>query len=74
MIRTVVTGAAGRMGSRIVRAVRDAEEFQLVGATERPGTAAIGLDAGLAAGLGMLEVPVMDSLEKALRRQAGPTW
>jgi 4-hydroxy-tetrahydrodipicolinate reductase len=70
MIRAVVTGAAGRMGSQIVRAVRDAEEFDLVGATERPGTAAIGLDAGLAAGLGMLEVPVVDSLEKALR-QAG---
>jgi len=70
MIRAVVTGAAGRMGSQIVRAVRDSDDFQLVGATERPGTAAIGLDAGLAAGLGMLEVPVADSLEKALR-QAG---
>jgi 4-hydroxy-tetrahydrodipicolinate reductase len=70
VIRAVVTGAAGRMGSQIVRAVRDAEEFELVGATERPGTAAIGLDAGLTAGLGMLEVPVVDSLDKALR-QAG---
>ena len=68
MIRAIVTGAAGRMGSQIVRSVRDAEGFELVGATERQGTAAIGLDAGLAAGLGMLEVQVQDSLEKALQK------
>ncbi len=67
MIRAVVTGVAGKMGSQIVRAVRDAEGFQLVGATERAGTAAVGLDAGLAAGLGMLEVSVADDLGKALQ-------
>jgi 4-hydroxy-tetrahydrodipicolinate reductase len=68
MIRAIVTGAAGRMGSQLVRAVRDAEGFELVGATERPATAAIGLDAGLAAGLGMLEVQVQDSLAKAIQK------
>jgi 4-hydroxy-tetrahydrodipicolinate reductase len=68
VIRVIVTGAAGRMGSQLVRAVRDADGFELVGATERPGTAAIGLDAGLAAGLGMLEVQVQDDLEKALHK------
>jgi 4-hydroxy-tetrahydrodipicolinate reductase len=68
MIRAIVTGAAGRMGSQLVRAVRDAEGFELVGATERPGTAAIGLDAGLAAGLGMLEVQVQDDIDKALQK------
>ena len=71
MIRAVVTGVAGRMGSLLVRAVRDAEGFQLVGATEQPGTAAVGLDAGLAAGLGMLEVPVCDNLAKALQLSDG---
>jgi 4-hydroxy-tetrahydrodipicolinate reductase len=71
MIRAVVTGVAGRMGSLLVRAVRDAEGFQLVGATEQPGTAAVGLDAGLAAGLGMLEVPVCDNLAKALQLSSG---
>ena len=68
MIRAIVTGAAGRMGSQIVRAVRDSEGFELVGATERSGTAAIGLDAGLAAGLGMLEVQVQDDLDKAVQK------
>ncbi len=71
MIRAIVTGAAGRMGSLIVRAVRDAEGFSLVGATERPGTAAVGLDAGLAAGLGMLEVAVCDTLDKAIQLAGG---
>jgi len=68
VIRAIVTGAAGRMGSQLIRAVRDAEGVELVGATERPGTAAIGLDAGLAAGLGMLEVQVQDSLDRAIQK------
>lgn len=72
MIRAIVTGAAGRMGSQLVRALRDAEGFSIVGATERPGTAAVGLDVGLAAGLGLLEVAVEDSLEKALRAAEAP--
>ena len=66
MIRTVVTGVAGKMGSSIVRFVRDAEDMRLVGATERPGSAAIGLDVGLACRLGALEVPVVDSLAQAI--------
>jgi hypothetical protein len=40
------------MGSSIVRFVRDADDMKLVGATERPGSAAIGLDVGLACRLG----------------------
>ncbi|HUB07153.1 MAG TPA: 4-hydroxy-tetrahydrodipicolinate reductase [Myxococcales bacterium] len=71
MIRTIITGVAGRMGSQLVRAVRDADGFQLAGATEQPGSAMIGLDAGLAAGLGMLEVPVCDNLGKALQLANG---
>lgn len=66
MIRTVVTGVAGRMGSSIVRFVRDADDMKLVGATERPGSAAIGLDVGLACRLGALEIPVVDNLEEAI--------
>lgn len=70
MIRTVVTGVAGRMGSSIVRFVRDAPDLELVGATESPGNAAVGLDVGLASHLGAMEVPVEDDLTKALRRGA----
>jgi 4-hydroxy-tetrahydrodipicolinate reductase len=68
MIHAVVTGASGRMGSRIIHAVRDTDGIALVGATERAGNQAVGLDAGLAAGIGPLEVMVQDSLMKALAR------
>ncbi len=67
MIRAVVTGASGRMGSLIVRAIAEAgDDFELVGATERIGSTATGLDAGLAAGLRPLQVTVVTELAKAL--------
>ncbi len=67
MTRVVVTGASGRMGGHIIRALH-ADGLALVGATERPGFAA-GLDAGAAAGLPPLGVPVQGELSRAL--QAG---
>lgn len=66
MINTVVTGITGRMGSTLVRLVRDDAELKLSGATERPGSPAVGLDAGLATKLGSLEVSVVDDLSRAL--------
>lgn len=66
MIRTVITGAAGRMGSTLVRLVKDTPGFELAGATGRPGSSAIGQDAGAVARVGSLGVPVVDDLAKAL--------
>jgi 4-hydroxy-tetrahydrodipicolinate reductase len=68
MIEVVVTGAAGRMGSEIVRAVRAAEGLSLAGAVERPGYPA-GVDAGAAAGLAPIGVPITSDLAAALRRK-----
>lgn len=65
MTNVVVTGAAGRMGTQIVRLVRATEGLALFGAVERPG-GSVGQDAGALAGLGPLGVPVVDELEKAL--------
>ena len=65
MINVVVTGAAGRMGTQIVRLVRATEGLTLAGAVDRPGPA-VGQDAGALAGLGPIGVPVVDALEKAL--------
>jgi 4-hydroxy-tetrahydrodipicolinate reductase len=65
MIKIVVTGAAGRMGTQIARLVRATEGMVLHGAVERPGVAQ-GQDAGVLAGLGPLGVPVVDDLAKAL--------
>jgi 4-hydroxy-tetrahydrodipicolinate reductase len=69
MIRVVVTGAAGRMGVHIIRAVHANPPLALSGATERAGFQA-GLDAGAAAGLPALGVPVKNDLREALAQGA----
>lgn len=69
-VRAIVTGASGRMGSMIIRAVRDADDITLVGATEKPGSPHVGLDAGLAARVPPLEVRVVTSLAEAIEARA----
>jgi len=69
MTRVIVTGASGRMGATLVRLVRTTDGFELVGATERPGFAA-GVDAGAAAGLGTIGVPIVSDLGAALANGA----
>ncbi|MBX5481562.1 MAG: 4-hydroxy-tetrahydrodipicolinate reductase [Myxococcaceae bacterium] len=54
------------MGQTLVRMVRDDPEMVLVGATERKGSPHVGIDVGLATRLGIFELPVRDSLAKAL--------
>ena len=61
MIKIAVCGAAGRMGQRIIVAVREAG-CQLSGALERPGHPLVGQDAGLLAGCGELGVKISDDL------------
>jgi 4-hydroxy-tetrahydrodipicolinate reductase len=65
MIKVVVTGVAGRMGTQIVRLVRATEGMAVAGAVERPGPA-IGQDVGVLAGTGPLGVAVVDELGSAL--------
>lgn len=66
MVHVVITGCSGRMGSAILRLVRDEEALQLAGATDRKGSPSIGLDAGLVARLGPLEIEVVDDLSRCL--------
>jgi 4-hydroxy-tetrahydrodipicolinate reductase len=60
MMKLVVVGAEGRMGRMLIRAVAEAEGCTLHGAVERAGSAVIGQDAGILAGLGELGVLVSD--------------
>ncbi|TMA43184.1 MAG: 4-hydroxy-tetrahydrodipicolinate reductase, partial [Deltaproteobacteria bacterium] len=46
MIRAVVAGAAGRMGSRVLAMLREEKDFAVTGAFERSGTEYVGRDAG----------------------------
>ena len=66
MIRVAVTGAAGRMGQRIICLVHEAEGMIVSGAIELPLHKLVGEDAGAAAGCGMLGVAITDNLEQAL--------
>lgn len=59
-MRLVVTGAAGRMGRMLVAAVQACEGVTLAAALAREGSAALGQDAGVLAGLGPIGVPVTD--------------
>jgi 4-hydroxy-tetrahydrodipicolinate reductase len=64
--RVVLTGISGRMGSVLARMVRQAPDLELTGATARAGSAAIGLDVGLAAHLGPFELTTRASLTEVL--------
>ena len=66
MIKVVVTGAAGRMGGRIISLVNEAAGLEVAGAVEMAGHAKLGADAGYVAGCGVLGVAITDSLEQAL--------
>lgn len=59
-MRLVVVGAAGRMGRMLIKAITEAEGCTVSAAIERPGSAALGQDAGILAGLPALGVPVSD--------------
>jgi 4-hydroxy-tetrahydrodipicolinate reductase len=63
-MKIAVTGAAGRMGRELVRAVHARADCVVAGAVEAEGSLALGQDAGLLTGLGKLGVPITsDALE-----------
>lgn len=59
MIKLVVTGAAGKMGGRIIANALKDTDFKLVGAVETPKNPAVGKDVGGG-------IKISDSLEKVL--------
>ncbi|MGO9672813.1 MAG: 4-hydroxy-tetrahydrodipicolinate reductase [Methylocella sp.] len=57
-MRLVVAGAAGRMGRALIRIIEETQGATLAGAIARPGSDAIGQDAGVLAGCGKTGVAV----------------
>ncbi|MFH1596008.1 MAG: 4-hydroxy-tetrahydrodipicolinate reductase [Pseudomonadota bacterium] len=51
MVRAIVSGAAGRMGGRIIHLMEGVEGISLTGAFERPDHPAVGQDVGAVVGL-----------------------
>src|SRR3989338_2234835 len=67
MLGLVVCGAAGRMGSTVVRLIQESAGVRLVGAVEWSGSPQIDKDAGEVAGVGKVGVPITPQLAPLLR-------
>lgn len=66
MTNIIVTGAAGRMGSRIIALAKEYGGLRLAGALERKGHEAIGKDIGQITGIGELGVKLTEKLEDVI--------
>ncbi len=62
MINVIVTGAAGRMGSTIIRLINEDNMLNVTGAVEREGFQPV--DAGIAANIGEISVIIVDDIYK----------
>jgi 4-hydroxy-tetrahydrodipicolinate reductase len=62
MIHVAITGAAGRMGRKLIDACQQAEEIRCTVASEHPDSSFIGADAGELAGVGRLNIPITADL------------
>lgn len=66
MVRVIVSGAAGRMGGRIIHLMEGAEGLTLAGALEKPGHPAVGKSVGEVVGLPQKDLPLSSSLAELL--------
>ncbi|MBI5789343.1 MAG: 4-hydroxy-tetrahydrodipicolinate reductase [Candidatus Schekmanbacteria bacterium] len=66
MVKLIVSGAAGKMGKRIINAVAQTKGAQLAAALENPNSPSLGLDAGEQAGINKSGVKIGSDLDQAL--------
>lgn len=67
MTTIAITGAAGRMGGRLVALAKQDSAMQIVGAIERPDHPSQAQDAGEVAGVGRIGVPISFELKPTPR-------
>jgi 4-hydroxy-tetrahydrodipicolinate reductase len=67
-MKIAVSGAAGRMGKRILALAHDHPDMEISGALEGYSNPALGSDAGENAGIGRLGVPITADVEEALKQ------
>jgi 4-hydroxy-tetrahydrodipicolinate reductase len=70
MLGLIVCGAAGRMGSTLVRLIHENRALKLAGAVESADHPNIGKDAGEIAGVGKLGVTIQADLAPLLKNQS----
>ena len=66
-MKIAVSGAAGRMGKRILALAHDHPKMEITGALEAPQNPALGKDAGENAGLGNIGVPISANVKDVLK-------
>ena len=70
-MKLVITGAAGRMGQALIRAIAQTQGVILHAAVERQGAPQLGADAGEMAGVGKLGVAITDDPLRAFAHADG---
>ncbi len=70
-MKIAVTGASGRMGQALIRAIVETPGLVLAGAIEREGSPHVGQDAGLVAGSGSLDVVITDDANAVFQNVDG---
>ena len=68
MTHIIVTGAAGKMGARIIHLASEMPDIQVIAAIESKGHSMIGKDAGEVAACGRLDLPITNSLDLARQK------
>jgi 4-hydroxy-tetrahydrodipicolinate reductase len=68
MVKAVITGAAGRMGGKIISLISKSEDINVVGAVEVAGHDIIGRDIGQGLGLGKMDVFVSGKLSDCIEK------
>ena len=66
MLSVTITGCSGRMGRVLLETLVASDKARLHGAIDRGGSALLGLDAGVFAGVGVLDVAIHDDLALVL--------
>ena len=66
MVKAIVTGVGGRMGSRILALVAETEGIEVVGAVEQREHPLVGTDVGASFGSGKICVMVESDLQKCI--------
>jgi 4-hydroxy-tetrahydrodipicolinate reductase len=70
-MKLIVAGAGGRMGRTLVKAITQTPGLALAGATEGPGSALLGKDAGELAGIGANGIALTDATASLLADAEG---
>ena len=67
VVKAIVTGSAGRMGSRVINIINETDGIKLVGAAEKRGSKFIGKDSGDVAGIGKNGIIISDDIVETIK-------